>query len=412
MLNRIRKKKGVQKDVLTLARERVSQAFDLFDTVAVSFSGGKDSTAVLNLTIEEAERRGKLPVLVFHYDEEAIPWETVDYVRRVSKDPRVDFKWLCLPVQHRNACSRKQPYWYPWDPDCPEKWVRPMPEEAITWDMVSGFPIEEEKRPTLPESVGLLFNAEKYGRVGMMLGIRADESLTRTRAILMRSQDNKSFIRPWNDGFSEKNLFKVYPVYDWNTADIWTAPDEFGWDYNTSYDLMDKAGINPNLQRVAPPYGEEPMGGLWMFKVCFPDIWDKMAYRVHGAATAARYSQTELYSFGGTPEKPMDFSWEDWIRYWLNKHPVEHRQGVALRVKRWITNHYQKTTEPLAPNAPHPYTGVSWRFLVQIAIRGDYKDRKQPMAPPDKEKARKRYEADIQAQTAAELDRKSHNAKE
>lgn len=404
MAKRIRKKKGVEQDVLTLARARVSEAYDLFDTVAVSFSGGKDSTAVLNLALEEAERRGKLPVPVFHYDEEAIPYETEAYVRRVAQDPRVDMRWLCLPVQHRNACSRKEPYWYPWDPDCPEKWVRPLPPEAITYDMVPGWPADRKKWPTLPDSVGLLFDAQKYGRVGMLLGIRADESITRTRAILMKSQDNKPYIRPWTDGYAEKNLFKVYPVYDWRTPDIWTAPDELGWDYNTSYDLMDKAGINPNLQRVAPPYGEEPMGALWMFAVCFPDIWDKMSERVSGAATAARYSQTELYSFGGVPEKPVNFTWEEWLRYWLNKHPEEHRAGVAKRVKNWIKNHYGKTHEPLAPKAPHPLTGISWNFIIQIAIRGDYKDRKQPMAPPDRVKGRKRYNLEIEEMLKAQME--------
>lgn len=395
MVNRMLKKRVVEQDVLSLARARVSEAYNLFDTVAVSFSGGKDSTAVLNLALEEAERRGKLPVPVFHFDEEAIPYETEDYVRRVAQDPRVDMRWLCLPVQHRNACSRKEPFWYPWDPDCPEKWVRPLPPEAITHDQVPGFPVERDKRPSLPDSIGLLFDAKKYGRVGMLLGIRADESITRTRAILIKSQDNKPYIKAWTDGMAEKNLFKVYPVYDWSTADIWTAPGELGWDYNTSYDLMDKAGISPNQQRVAPPYGEEPLGGLWKFAVCFPDIWDKMSERVPGAATAARYSRTELYSYGGVPEKPDDFSWEEWVRYWLSKHPEEHRRGIARRVKGWITSHYNKTRDPIAPKAPHPYTGVSWNFLVQIAIRGDYKNRKQATGPADRAKATARYNREI-----------------
>lgn len=39
-------KKEVQKDVLTLALERIRYVYDLFDTIAVSFSGGKDSIAL------------------------------------------------------------------------------------------------------------------------------------------------------------------------------------------------------------------------------------------------------------------------------------------------------------------------------------------------------------------------------
>ena len=55
MAKRIAKKLTVDVDVLTLARARVIRAFERFDTVAVSFSGGKDSTACLNLVLEEAK---------------------------------------------------------------------------------------------------------------------------------------------------------------------------------------------------------------------------------------------------------------------------------------------------------------------------------------------------------------------
>lgn len=377
-MTKLRKKKGIKDSVIDLARARVRAAYQLFDTVAVSFSGGKDSTAVLNLTLEAAEELGRLPVPVFHYDEEAIPYETEDYVRRVAADPRIDFKWLCLPIKHRNACTRKTPYWYPWAPEDESKWVRPMPAEGITWDKVPGFPSKPEHRPDLPDSVGLLFDPAKHGRVGMMLGIRTDESLSRLRSLLIKGQDSRPYIRGWEGGYVKGNLSKVYPIYDWRTADVWTAPDLFGWDYNRAYDLMDKAGIPPNLQRCAPPFGEEPLAALWMFAACFPGIWERMHCRVPGAATAARYSKTELYAFKSRQEKPSDFTYKDWIKYWLAKHPDGYRQEVARRVQRWAADHAKKTTDPLAESAIHPITGISWKFLITIAERGDYKNRKVP----------------------------------
>ena len=47
----ILKKEVVNKSVLDLAYERLNNVFDQFDTVSVSFSGGKDSTICLNLTL-------------------------------------------------------------------------------------------------------------------------------------------------------------------------------------------------------------------------------------------------------------------------------------------------------------------------------------------------------------------------
>jgi predicted phosphoadenosine phosphosulfate sulfurtransferase len=391
---RFASKQEVDQDVYSLALERTREAFRLFDTVAVSFSGGKDSTAVLNVALQVAREDGHDGrLIVFHYDEEAIAYETESYVRRVSQLPEVDLRWLCLPVKHRNGCSRKSPFWYPWGPEDRDKWVRPLPPEGIT--EVEGFRMEVEHRPSLPGSVGLLFPPEEYGRVGMLLGIRADESITRTRSVLMRSQDSRNYIRPWNDGFARGNLFKVMPIYDWRTADVWTAPKLFGWDYNTAYDLMELAGMTHHQQRIAPPYGEEPMQNLWMYRECFPDIWDKMQSRVPGAATGARYSTTELYSFGSVPSKPDGVTWEEFLRHQLMKHPEEYRASIAAKVQGHIRVHFRKTSEPLAAKAPHPDSGEFWNRLLMIAVRGDYKGRKAPRMAGDPERMRVRYDAEI-----------------
>ena len=375
-MGRLAKKKEIEADVLALARERISTAFERFDTVAVSFSGGKDSTACLNLTLEEAKKRGIKNVPVFFFDEEAIPYETEDYVRRVSKEPLVDLQWLCLPVRHRNGCSRQEPWWFPWAPEAKEKWVRSLPPEAIT--DIKGLPTNPSERLTIPEAVGLLFDPMVHGSVGMVMGIRADESLTRTRAILSGRNRDDLHIIPFTDSTAKnKGLFKVYPIYDWKTADVWTAPQKFGWDYNTAYDVLTYAGVKPSDQRCAPPYGEEPMLGLYQFSICFPNIWDKMQNRVEGADTAARYSRTVLYSYNTRPQKPENMAWEDFCKSWIEKHPDPYRGIIRDRIKQEIKSHFSKTKDPLM-KTPHPLTGIGWDFLVMLAVRGDFKNRKKP----------------------------------
>jgi predicted phosphoadenosine phosphosulfate sulfurtransferase len=199
-------------------------------------------------------------------------------------------------------------------------------------------------------------------------------------------------------------LAKVYPIYDWHTSDVWLYPKQFGLDYNRAYDAMEMAGLSHPAQRCAPPYGEEPMQGLWLYATCFPEIWDKMAYRVAGAATAARYSTTPLYGYGGILEKPAGMPWPHWVRFWIGKHPQPYRSQIAARVQYWIRLHYSKTTDRIAPTAPHPETGTTWRFLTMVAMRGDYKDRKQPAMVGDIGRARERYAKDIAATPAAELE--------
>jgi predicted phosphoadenosine phosphosulfate sulfurtransferase len=54
----------------------------------VSFSGGKDSTAVLNTALVVAKELGRLPLDVVFFDEEAIHPPTIEYVERVRQAPR------------------------------------------------------------------------------------------------------------------------------------------------------------------------------------------------------------------------------------------------------------------------------------------------------------------------------------
>jgi predicted phosphoadenosine phosphosulfate sulfurtransferase len=374
-------RKFVETNVYDMAMERINHAFDLFDHVNVSFSGGKDSTVCLNLALEVARERNRLPLRVFFFDEEAIPYQTEDYVRRVAGNPDIDMEWYCLPVKCRNACSRKHPYWWPWGPEDKDKWTRPMPPEGIT--ELAGFLNDPpEARYSLPELNNLLSPAEKWGTVGMIMGIRTQESLTRFRAVVRKPHDNYiinvSSGKSWGQAkVAQNNVSKVYPIYDWKTEDVWTAPKQFGWDYNLAYDVMDKAGMKPHSQRVCPAYGEEPIGSLWQYAVCFPEIWEKMTNRVPGSATAMRYSRTKLYAFGKRPQKPPSMSWQDFVKSFIVKHDEKHQKLIAARIQKEIKAHYAKTSDPILPTAAHHWTGVSWEWLVMIAMRGDFKERKQ-----------------------------------
>lgn len=363
------RKKIIEKDVYQSARERVFRAYELFDHVAVSFSGGKDSTATLQVALEVATELDRLPLDVFFHDEEAIPIQTAEYVRRIANRPDINLRWYCLPIKHRNACSRKNPWWHPWNPEKKDKWVRPLPPEAIT--MVPGFKSEY----THADVAGLLFDPKVHGNVGMLMGIRAQESMTRYRAVTKKKIDN--YIIRYEPPTDRGNLWKVYPIYDWATEDVWTAPDEFGWDYNTTYDALDKAGVPPHMQRCSPPFGEEPLQKLWTYKKCFPEIWDRMVNRVPGANTAVRYALTDLYSYGGVAEKPEDMEWEEFLIHYIKKFNPKDQKRISKRIHDEINRHFNKTTDPIMPTAPHPKTGVSWKFLLRIATRGDFKNRSQ-----------------------------------
>src|SRR5438552_11064040 len=120
--NKLYKKKAVNLSVYHLALERFRLCFRRFDRVVVSFSGGKDSTVCLNLALQVARELGRFPLEAIFFDEEAVPPETIEYVDRVRQIRAIRLQWLCIPIQHRNACSRRSPWWYPWAPEDRAKW--------------------------------------------------------------------------------------------------------------------------------------------------------------------------------------------------------------------------------------------------------------------------------------------------
>ncbi len=374
-----KRKQSVDQSVYELALDRIRRLYALHDTIIVSFSGGKDSTVVLNLTAQVAAELGRLPVRVVSFDEEAIAYETEDYMRRCAQRPDLAFEWYCVPMKHRNACSNEESWWYPWHPNDREKWVRPMPPEAIT--EIPGY--DGVGNPSSISDIScIISNNVSLGRVCWLLGIRADESMTRRRAVLARTYDNYLIRVVQGDSWGSPSIpvltpqYKAYPIYDWTTEDVWTAPAKFGWDYSSAYDLMEMIGVPAAKQRLAPPFGEQPMRGLYIWRECFPDIWDRLQMRVPGAATGARYSRTELYAAGDTIAKPPNMSWEEYIASLIARHPDEKvKRQTARKVRNAIRMHYRLTTDPIASKAYHPISGINWYSLAKLAERGDTKDR-------------------------------------
>lgn len=117
-------------DVYEALQRRLEFIFEEFDNIYLSFSGGKDSGLLLNLTMDFQKYYPKKRIGVFHQDFEAQYSVTTEYIERTFKrlEKEAELYWVCLPMATRTALSSYEMFWYPWDDTKKEAWVRELPK--------------------------------------------------------------------------------------------------------------------------------------------------------------------------------------------------------------------------------------------------------------------------------------------
>ncbi len=327
-------KKYLNINVYEASQKRIEYIFSEFNNVLVAFSGGKDSSVCLNLCYEYAKKTNQINKLaMYHLDYEAQYQMTTDFVEETFKKfTGIKKYWLCLPIAAQCCCNMEGGTWIPWEKEKEDIWVREMPKNNYIINE-SNVPFDFKKGDidyNVQNNFGKWFE-KQFGKTAIVIGIRADESLNRFRAI---AKENKNKYK--NSNFINGN--KAYIIYDWTVEDIWIANSKFNWSYNKLYDLYYQAGLPINQMRVASPFNDCAGATLKLYKVIDPKNWGKMVGRVNGVNFLGLYGDTTAMGWKKIT-KPDHFTWKEYCYFLLNtlddKLREHYLEKLNTSIKFW-----------------------------------------------------------------------------
>jgi predicted phosphoadenosine phosphosulfate sulfurtransferase len=328
-----------EQNVYDAAMDRIAFIFENFERVYLSFSGGKDSGVMLNLCLDYMKANGitkKLGIQIL--DNEANYEYSLDFMREILDANRdhLEIYWCCMPVTLPCTVSSYELDWQCWGEHDRHRWIREMPDMDYVVN-IKNHPFGDRFHENMHYDAFWDMFAEFYAqgkKTANLIGIRADESLNRFRAILNDAKEMEQGLQ-WTKKNTE-HVFNCYPIYDWKTRDVWIANSKFEWKYNKLYDTFYMAGVPVGKMRVASPFMSESKSSLNLYRVIDGHTWARLCARVSGANFIATYGKQLNYS---TFELPPGHTWKSFVKFLLATLPKESAENFKARfiqsIKFW-----------------------------------------------------------------------------
>jgi len=322
-------------NVLEAAKFRINKILDRYDHVGVSFSGGKDSLAVMHLLKQVKEERGEEPIVdcVFR-DEELIPDSVINFVDHYRQLPWVRMKWFAVPLKSNKCIFGKTVDYLQWDPN--REHVRPIPEWAITaapGQVFDQYSMDDEVAKYYP------------GKICMMTGIRTSEGFMRYRAII--NKINETFVC----ATQSPRVDLGRPVYDWEEADVF----RFFYDYNIEYaEIYDQQVFAKQALRVSTPLHSEGSKRLGKWREIDPVFYDRVLQLFPEMGVQDLYN-SDIKSLNNGLEDPTN--WDE-LGFWIREKYSDDQLTTAMQRYREVMSFIKN---PRVRDS-YPFTSVLKKF--------------------------------------------------
>lgn len=337
--------------VYDAALKRIEWLFDEFDNLIVCFSGGKDSTVTLFLSLMVAKQKGRLPLKVLFLDQEA-EWQTViDYVREIADRDDVDMDWLQIPIKLFNATSTESEWLMCWEEG--KKWMRPREPDAITENIYG--------TDRFADLFGAYLKHHFPGEKAVMLsGVRCEESPA--RLVGLTSYETYKGETWGKKRDTVRGHYDMYPLYDWSYTDIWKAIHDNNWPYCKIYDYQYQHGVKTQDMRVSNLHHETAVATLYYLQEIEQDTWNKLTERMGGISTAGQM-KSEAFQV-----KELPFMFHDWKEYrdFLLGKLITNPEHQGLFRKRFSED--DRDNEGIAPK----HLDRMYRVHIGAMLANDY----------------------------------------
>ena len=330
-------KEYTDKTVLKASRERISYIFDEFDNIIVSVSGGKDSTVLCHLALQEARKRGR-KIGIFFLDEEVVYRNTVEQVEYLMSlyPENTNRFWLQIPFNLTNSTSFADGQVKCWEQSKKKLWMHPRKKENIltkTWS-------HETKIADKNKGFGfydVLYNFElSFENTAFLVGLRADESLNRYRTMVKHKGYKDIY---WSTKRAGTN-YTFYPIYDWGFHDVWKYIGEQKIRYHKYYDFAYKKGKHINEIRVSSLTHEKSFKSIQDLPEFEFDTYEKLLKRIKGISFAQETAKDKkMFKVQTLPKNYK--SWREYRDFLLATYPDESKKPIfEKRFKKHLDNEY------------------------------------------------------------------------
>ena len=341
-------KKYLDIDVYQAAKQRIKHVLNLFDSVLVAFSGGKDSLCVLNLVKEVYAELGiKEKVKVFFRDEEVIPDNVINFVQSMAESGEYDFRYYAIPLKSTKFILGNTVEYVQFDPN--RKWLRQPPEYAIR----------------LPKGDNRIFSQYEKGKVAIINGIRADESLIRLRSCINKKNEN------YINSTESKRIKLVKPIYDWTEKDIFVYFCKNDIRYCGIYD---EQLFNDEALRVSTPLHAESAKKFDKIKTRNPQFYEQLVTLFPEMLVQDRYWSEY--------DRQKTFNADEYAHtitglYQYIKDTISDEAQRKLAVKR-VKTAWTMRINKMNAGQRHNFGGYPLLYLFEVVAAGQFKRVIQP----------------------------------